>query len=194
MAAPLSEFWVVEYHFISNCFSVRPLPDYLTHAQTAARDGTLFDSVILAIHPTKPGAREDCTAWQAKRNARPLTVQERLADLRFCQSDLNGHELEAANRGISRSRATSAEQWAVEYHFFRDDFFLRPFQDYLTIAQANWEKRQLFGSVIVAIRQTELDASEEGKSWQAVRDKRRLSVEDRKMKVQPYIAGLESLL
>ena len=61
------------------------------------------------------------------------------------------------------------------------------------LAQVNWVKRKLLGSVIVAIRQTELDASDEGKSWQAIRDKRKLSVEDRKMKVQPYIDGLESL-
>jgi hypothetical protein len=159
----------------------------LTHAQKAARDGTLFDSVILALHPNNQGAREDCTAWQAKRNARPLTVEERLTDLQFSQSDLSGHELE------SRGRTVHAEFWGVEYHFFRDDFFLRPFPDYLRLAQANWEKRQLFGSVIAAIRQTELDASEEGKSWQALHDKRRLSVEDRRMKVQPYIDGLESL-
>jgi hypothetical protein len=79
-------------------------------------------------------------------------------------------------------------------HFFRDDFFLRPFPDYLSLAQSNWEKRQLFGSVIVALRQAEQDASEEGKSWQAIHDKRRLSVEDRQAKVQPYIDGLESLL
>ena len=187
VAAPLSNHWAVEYHFNSDAFSVRPLPDYLTHAQKAARDGTLFDSVILALHPTRQDARVECTAWQAKRDARPLTVQERLADLQFCQSDLSGHELE------SRGRTVHVEFWALEYHFFRDDFFLRPFPDYLRLAQANWEKRQLFGSVIVAIRQTELDASEEGKSWQAIRDKRKVSVEDRKMKVQPYIDGLESL-
>jgi hypothetical protein len=80
-------------------------------------------------------------------------------------------------------------------HFFRDDFFLRPFQDYLMLAQVNWVKRKLLGGVIVAIRQTELDASEEGKSWQALRDKRgHLSVEDRQAKVRPYIDGLASLL
>ena len=62
------------------------------------------------------------------------------------------------------------------------------------LAQANWVKRKLFGSVIVAIRQTEQDASEEGKSWQALRDERRLSVAARQAKVQPYIDGLESQL
>src|SRR2546426_10686606 len=84
MAGPLSEFWAVEYHFNSDSFSVRPLPDYLTHAQTAARAGTLFDSVILDLHPSEQGAREECTAWQTIRATRPLMAQERLADLQFC--------------------------------------------------------------------------------------------------------------
>ncbi len=73
MAAPFSEYWAVEYHFNSDSFSVRPLPDYLTHAQKAARDGTLFDSVILALHPTEQGARVECAAWQ--------TIREELASL-----------------------------------------------------------------------------------------------------------------
>ena len=77
MAAPLSEFWAVEYHFNSDSFSVRTLPDYLTLAQTAARDGNLFDSVILALHPTEQGAREECAAWQTIRATQPLTAQER---------------------------------------------------------------------------------------------------------------------
>ena len=193
MAAPFSEYWAVEYHFNSDSFSVRPLPDYLTHAQKAARDGTLFDSVILALHPTEQGARVECAAWQTIRNARPLTVQERLDDLRFCQSDLNGHELEPIKRYTAHARA-HAGHWGVEYHVFRDDFFLRPFQDYLMLAQVNWVKRKLLGSVIVAIRQTEQDASEEGKSWQALRDGRRLSMAARQARVQPYIDGLESQL
>src|SRR3989442_285090 len=86
----------------------------------------------LATHQSKQGPGEDCTAWKTIRVTRPLPAQERLADLRFCQPALNVHELEAANRGTSR--ATDAEHWGVEYHFFRDDFFLRPFQDYLMLA------------------------------------------------------------
>jgi len=66
--------------------------------------------------------------------------------------------------------------------------------DYFSLAQANWNKRQLFGSVIVALRQAEQDASEEGKSWQALRDGRRLSMAARQARVQPYIDGLESQL
>lgn len=192
MAAPLSEYWTVEYHFLGDCFSVRPFPDYLTHARNAARDGTLFDSVIVALHSTEQGAREACGIWQKKRDERPVSPEERLADLQFCQSDMNGHELEAVRRGPG-GRPLGAVHWGVEYHFFRDNFFLRPFPDYLSLAQANWEKRQLFGSVIVALRKTEQDATEEGASWQALCQNRRLSVEDRQAKVQPYIDGLESL-
>ena len=194
MAAPFSEYWAVEYHFNSDSFSVRPLPDYLTVAQRAFDERRLFDSVILAVHPTRQGADDECDIWQKRRDERPLSPEERLADFRFCQSDLNGHELEAVNRVTGHGRAIHAEEWGVEYHFFRDDFFLRRFPDYLRLAQANWEKRQLFGSVIVAIRQTEQDASEEGKSWQALRDGRRLSMAARQARVQPHIDGLESQL
>jgi hypothetical protein len=194
VATPLSEYWAVEYHFNSDTFTVSQFPDYLTHAQRAARDGSLFDSVILDLRQTRDGASEECDIWQKKRDERPLSSEERLADFRFCQSNLNGHELEAVNPSAGHGQAIYAEYWGVEYHFFRDGFFLRPFLGYLSLAQADWEKRQLFGSVIVALRQAEQDASEEGKSWQAVRDNRRLSVADRQAKVQPYIDGLESLL
>jgi hypothetical protein len=173
---------------------VRTFPDYLTLAQRAARDGSLFDSVIRNLHPTRRDANEECEVLKDRREERPLSPRERLAELQFCQSDLNGHELEAANRGTGHGRATYAEHWGVEYHFFRDDFFLRPFQDYLMLAQVNWVTRKLLGSVIVAIRQTEQDASEDGKSWQALRDGRRLSMAARQARVQPYIDGLESQL
>jgi len=193
VAAPLSEFWAVEYHFNSDSFSVRPLPDYLTVAQRAFDERRLFDSVILAVHPTRQGADDECDIWQKRRDERPLSPEERLADFRFCQSDLNGHELEPIKRYTAHARA-HAGHWGVEYHVFRDDFFLRPFQDYLMLAQVNWVKRKLLGSVIVAIRQTEQDASEEGKSWQALRDGRRLSMAARQARVQPYFDGLESQL
>ena len=62
------------------------------------------------------------------------------------------------------------------------------------LAQVNWVTRKLLGRVIVAIRQTEQVASEEGKSWQALRDGRRLSMAARQARVQPYIDGLESQL
>ena len=71
--APLSEFWTVEYHFNSDSFSVRPLPDYLTLAQTAARDGTLFDSVILALHPTSVN-NVGATSEKLIRNFRQVCV------------------------------------------------------------------------------------------------------------------------
>lgn len=81
--APLSEYWAVEYHFNSDSFSVRELPDYLRHAQTTFEKRELFDSVIFAIHPTEQGARDECDVWQARRNARgAMSVQERLAELR----------------------------------------------------------------------------------------------------------------
>ena len=82
VAAPLSKFWVVEYHYNSDSFSVRTLPDYLTHAQTAFHERRLFDSVLLAIHPTEQGAREECNIWQKRRDERGLNVEERLAEFR----------------------------------------------------------------------------------------------------------------
>ena len=80
VAAPLSEYWAVEYHFNSDSFSVRTLPDYLAHAQKAFHEHRLFDSVILAIHPAEQGARDECEIWQARRDERGLSIEERLAD------------------------------------------------------------------------------------------------------------------
>lgn len=81
MAAPLSEFWVVEYHFNSDTFSVRELPDYLTQAQRSFHERRMFISVILAVHPSEQGAREECSVWQARRDARgELPVEVRLAE------------------------------------------------------------------------------------------------------------------
>jgi len=80
VAAPLSEHWAVEYYFSSDCFSVCPLPDYLTHAQSAAKAGNLFDSLMLALRPTEKGAREVCTAWQTIRDKRgTLSFEDRRA-------------------------------------------------------------------------------------------------------------------
>jgi len=81
VAAPLSEYWAVEYHFLGDNFSVRPLPDYLTYTQRSFHERRLFDSVILALHPTRQGANEECEIWQKRRDERPLSPQERLAEL-----------------------------------------------------------------------------------------------------------------
>ena len=114
----------------------------------------------------------------------------------WCQSNLTARSTEVVNRNDEVNKPMAAplsEFWAVEYHFLGDNFSVRPLPDYLILAQANWEERQLFGSVIVALRQAEQDAIDDGASWQALRDKRRLSVDGRQAKVQPYIDGLESL-
>jgi hypothetical protein len=70
-APPLSKLWAVEYHFFQDAFSVRPLPDYLTHAQNSFNNDRFFDSVILALHPTETGAHDECSTWQERRNDRP---------------------------------------------------------------------------------------------------------------------------
>lgn len=197
MAAPLSEFWAVEYHYTSDSFEMRPLPDYLIQARTAARDGTFLDSVILDLRPTEQGAREQCAAWKTIRSARPLSAQERMNELKFCQSDLEGRVLEPVKRYTAQARAEAATQhWGVEYTFFEDGFFLRPFPDYLMLAQVLWVKRKLLGSVIVAIQQTEQDAAGESKRWKALRDaaRHRLSIAERQAQLLPYIAALESQL
>jgi len=81
MAGPRAEFWVVEYHFNSDSFSVRTLPDHLSYTQRAFHERRLFDSAILALHPTEQGARDECEIWQNRRNERPPSAGERLADL-----------------------------------------------------------------------------------------------------------------
>lgn len=82
MNAPLSKYWAVEYHFNGDAFHVSPLPDYLRHSQQAFINHKFFDSVILALHPTEQGARDECEAWMDRREKSPCTVEERLAELR----------------------------------------------------------------------------------------------------------------
>ena len=82
MNTPLSNYWTVEYHFNSNSFSVCPFPDYLSKAQAAFHQGRWFDSVILALHPTREGASEECAMWQERRNLSPLNVEARIDELR----------------------------------------------------------------------------------------------------------------
>ncbi len=81
MNAPLSDYWAVEYHFQSDNFSVRELPDYLTHAQRSCRDGQLWLSVILALHPTRSGAIDECKVWAERRDKSPLTPKQRAEQL-----------------------------------------------------------------------------------------------------------------
>ena len=81
MNAPLSDYWVVEYHYSGNSFSVRPLPDYLSQSQKNFRAGKWFDSAILSIHPNQAGARETCDGWQDERDKNPLSVEARIEEL-----------------------------------------------------------------------------------------------------------------
>jgi hypothetical protein len=62
----------------------------------------------------------------------------------------------------------------------------------LMLAQVNWVKRKLLGSVLVEVRQTEQDAAEQSQAWRSIRDGRPLSMAARQARVQPYIDGLES--
>jgi hypothetical protein len=80
-ASPLSDYWVVEYHFISDSFSVRPLPDHLAVAERSIKERRLFDCLILAVHPTKQGAQEVCEGWQERRNEKPIAIEKRIAEL-----------------------------------------------------------------------------------------------------------------
>lgn len=82
MDAPLSNYWAVEYHFNGDAFSVRTLPDYLTHSQRAFRQKRLFVSVILSLHPTRSGADEACEHWQQLRNKKPLSWREQAQEFR----------------------------------------------------------------------------------------------------------------
>jgi hypothetical protein len=82
MSAPLSDYWVIEYQFTSTAFSVSPLRDYLTLTQRAFTEGRFCDNVILAVHPTREGASDECHVWQERRNQSPVSVEERLKQLR----------------------------------------------------------------------------------------------------------------
>src|SRR5882724_6930099 len=79
---PLSNCYVVEYHFSGDSFSVNSLQDYLTHAHDAFLNGRFFDSIVLAIHPSEQGARDECSVWQDRRDQSPVSAHKRLADLK----------------------------------------------------------------------------------------------------------------
>lgn len=79
---PFSHCYVVEYHFTCDAFSVNSLQDYLTHAHKAFLKGKFFDSIVLALHPTEQGAKDECSVWQERRNESPVSADMRLADLR----------------------------------------------------------------------------------------------------------------
>ena len=82
MSAPLWDYWTVDYHFTSDAFSVRQFPDYLGHAQRAWLGGRFFDSVILALHPTRDAANDECEIWKDRRDKREMSVRARLEELR----------------------------------------------------------------------------------------------------------------
>jgi hypothetical protein len=82
MSGPLSEFWVVEYHFFGDCFSVTALPEYLGAMQKAFHEGDFRDRVLLSIHPNPEGAEEACSGWQDWRNQSPLTPKQRYEKLK----------------------------------------------------------------------------------------------------------------
>lgn len=77
----LSDYWTIEYHFFGNCFSVSVLGDYLTHSQKAFQEHRFWDSVILAIHPTEQGARDECSVWQDRRNKNPMNALRQLEQI-----------------------------------------------------------------------------------------------------------------
>jgi len=79
---PFSSCYVVEYHYNSDGFSVNSLQDYLTHAHDSFLSGRLFDSIVLAIHPAKQGAQEECLIWQERRTQSPVSVEKRLAEFK----------------------------------------------------------------------------------------------------------------
>ena len=89
MKAPLSDLWTVEYHYNSNMFSVRSLPDYLTQSQRAFKRGKLFDSTILALHPSQQGAKDECLLWQDRRDRAGLTVKARIKEFQRYIDGLN---------------------------------------------------------------------------------------------------------
>lgn len=82
MKTDFSDHWVVEYDFLSDSFSTRALPDYLSSSQRSFHSGSFFGAAILAIHPTQVGARDECAVWQERRNLSPLSIAQRLAEMR----------------------------------------------------------------------------------------------------------------
>ena len=77
----LSKFWAVQYSPTQDGFHVGQLEDYFAETQDAFYNGLERDWILLAIHPTHEGARDECTVWQARRDRNPITKEDRAARL-----------------------------------------------------------------------------------------------------------------
>ena len=93
----LSDMWVIEYEFATEAFSVRRLKEHLESVQRAFIEGRMTMAQVFAIHPTEEACRDECDTWQDRRDAAPLTKEDRTLELlRRCSAPVPQSLLEQA--------------------------------------------------------------------------------------------------
>lgn len=68
----LGNFWTVQYSPTQDAFHVGQLSDYFSETHNAFYNGLEHDWILLAIHPTREGASDECNVWKARRDTNPL--------------------------------------------------------------------------------------------------------------------------
>lgn len=96
-----NDYWVIEYCFWEDGFSIWQLSEYLEAAQSSFHEKKFFGRVVLAIHPNEQAARDECKVWQERRNSQPMTTAEQLAEMRQHVAGLES--VQAAEEGQSGS-------------------------------------------------------------------------------------------
>jgi hypothetical protein len=90
----ISDYWIAAWNFASDALDVQPLRDYLAMTTECFHEGECCQFVVLSIHPTEAGAREEGEAWQSVRDKWPLPPLQRLERLR---PQIEGLEIEHRN-------------------------------------------------------------------------------------------------
>ena len=86
---PLSEMWVIEYHFHADCFSIEKLSRHLQNIQNLFAKGRFHGSQILAIHPNRKACEDECELWQQRWDKFPLPAEIRTEEfLRYISEPL----------------------------------------------------------------------------------------------------------
>jgi hypothetical protein len=75
----ISDFWTVQYSPTQDAFSVDQLSSYFTDTHRIFYEGVVGDRILLSMHPTHEGARDECAIWQSRRNKSPISRDDRAA-------------------------------------------------------------------------------------------------------------------
>jgi|GEM_PF-3630275 len=77
----LGSFWTVQYSPTQDAFHLDQLANYFAETHRAFYNGLERDWILLAIHPTREGAQDECNVWKARRDKNPIDEQDEAARL-----------------------------------------------------------------------------------------------------------------